>query len=596
MRFICPKPRPSTLRDSGLVNIAHRGFSNGLSISYTMILGSWILLTVFASMLLAQDPVCETNAVPVPPDTFQWEADRWPDEAEGYVPNTIAQAAPEPPALLRPRYRNHAQAGKNTEQTPKQAPKRAASQKTPTARPIRQVSAIEESPQKTTQESVQKPTLEQRSVHDSGGHEKSRNRFAADTFTENNTHSCNELTCGSGGCGRSFLNATEGLFCDGWINVGSFMNTSWPDGRNNTPLYYNDRNGEAVMNQLYLSLGRNVNTRKNRWDFGGRLDILYGTDFFYTQSLGLETRNRDLLGNATLDPLAAAQRWNSNAGHRRSGTASLYGLSLPQAYAEVFVPYGNGVTLKVGHFYADMGLESVMAPQNFFYSHSYSFMHGMPTTLTGATATMKLGRRLSAVAGFTSGWNIFDSPTGNNSGLLGLKWRSYDQNRFLSFMVHSGEDTLRGSDQRTNYVLTYHRNVNARLQVALEHTLGYEEDGTLDWSTGRRNPARWLSLAPYLQYQWSNQLAFGLRAEWFRDDGHSRIQKSPVSTPYWKLSGQDYYEVTFGVHWKPTRFLTIRPEIRYDWSDVKVNGQGGAYSNGTKSDMLSVAIDGVIRF
>ena len=553
-----------------------------------------------------------SEEVPIPLDTL---AQAWLDNAEGYVPNMYAQEAPDPPSVLRPRY---------------QAAHNAAGAGVISSNSIRQVSALEEplelaEPTTLPTSRVQPPQVPESFSEE---YEALSERPLGKPYTINNNHTCDELTCGKGGCGSgggascsswslrhlsenasrkgvcdccgllTCSNKTLGAwFFDGWVEVGSFMNTNWPDGRTNNPLYFNDRNGEAVMNQLYLTFGRRIDPRKGRWDFGGRIDVLYGTDFFHTSALGLETRRQYVFGGNTLDPTEAVQHWNSNTGLRRSGTASLYGLSLPQAYAEVFMPFGYGVTLKAGHFYSGMGLESAMAPQNFFYSHSYSFMHGAPLTLTGATATVKLNSRLSAEVGYTEGWNVFDNPTGHISGLAGLHWKSLDKRTALSFMVHSGEDTMRGNDNRTNYTLAFQQKIGRRWQYSLEHAFGYEKNGAyVDVLTDRRGPGRWISVAQYLQWQWSETLSFGVRAEWFRDDGHTRIQKSPVSMPFRELTGKDYYEITLGANWKPTRYLTIRPEVRYDRSDVKVNGQGGAYSNFTKKEMVSFAIDGIFRF
>ena len=39
---------------------------------------------------------------------------------------------------------------------------------------------------------------------------------------------------------------------------------------------------------------------------------------------------------------------------------------IPQAYAEAYVPVGNGLNVKAGHFYTPIGYESVPAPDNFF--------------------------------------------------------------------------------------------------------------------------------------------------------------------------------------------------------------------------------------
>ena len=48
-----------------------------------------------------------------------------------------------------------------------------------------------------------------------------------------------------------------------------------------------------------------------------------------------------------------------------------------------------------------------MPTENFFYSHSYGFLYGMPTTLTGGMATYKLQDKLLVNAGLDTGWNNF---------------------------------------------------------------------------------------------------------------------------------------------------------------------------------------------
>lgn len=446
--------------------------------------------------------------------------------------------------------------------------------------------------------------------------------------TINNEHSCDEFGCGAGCspvsswqyrhlsknrpvrglcdcCGLVTCNRKYRYpwFVDGWVSVGSFMNTHWPDNKDNRPLNFNDRNGDVVMNQLYLSFGRKVNTRQNRWDIGGQVDLLYGTDYFFTSSLGLETKRTYYASYdgslQTMDPSEALLHWNSNDGKRRNGSAAVYGLSLPQAYAEVFAPIGNGITVKAGHFYADMGLESTMSPHNFFYSHSYSFMYGSPVTLTGLTASTKLGRRLTVTAGFSQGWDVWDSPTGKLNGLFGMRWDSHDKRSSLSFMLHTGENSLRSGDNQTSYTLTYQRRFGSRWTYALEHTYGEEENGALldiglfDEQRGR---ARWASIAQYLTWQCSETFALGFRAEWFHDSGHSRIQKGIVNDFFAPLSGQNYYELTLGANWKPTRYLTIRPEVRYDWSNVQYGKTGGVYSANDRREMVSFAIDAVFRF
>jgi hypothetical protein len=608
------------------------------------------------------------QTVPVPPDTFA-------NHDEGYVPNIYYRVAPDPPLVLRPRYRNSSAGNGNTGNTvaEKQSGKSQNSNKSDKSKPeksnksdtensIRQVSAndapapptefitesAESSAETITESTANYPvspittaassllkypislTPQKKSSHQSSHSAANQQSNSQNPYTVNNTHSCDDLTCGEDGCSSHTLygifqhlneqtvkrgvcqccgfsrciNKTVGAwYFDGWLSAGAFMNTHNPENRHNTPLYYNDRNAEMVMNQLYFTLGRRINPRGGRWDLGGRIDLLYGTDYFYTSSLGLETRRYNYIfsNQPTLEPLEAGLHWNSNSGTRRLGTVALYGFSLPQAYAELFVPAGNGVTVKAGHFYSGMGLESAMSPENFFYSHSYSFMYGSPTTLTGITATAKLSSRFSALLGFSRGWNAFDKPDSNLSGLAGLEWKSFDKRTSLSFLIHSGEESFRNGDNRTNYALTWQHQLAPHWYYALEHNFGYEKNGAaLNLLDGTRGTARWCSIAQYLQWKWSERFALGLRGEWFRDDGQSRIQKDFVDSVLFRLDGKDYFQITLGANWKPTRYITIRPEIRYDWSNVVVTNaetrdQIGIFSN-DKKQMFSFAVDGIFRF
>jgi hypothetical protein len=77
---------------------------------------------------------------------------------------------------------------------------------------------------------------------------------------------------------------------------------------------------------------------------------------------------------------------------------------------------------------AHCGYESVMAPENFFYSHTYDFIRFMPTTLTGAELIYKVNDQLSVNGGLDTGWNNWDSTSDKLSYYFGLNWTSEDKN------------------------------------------------------------------------------------------------------------------------------------------------------------------------
>jgi hypothetical protein len=524
--------------------------------------------------------------------------------AGGYVPD-VTKIAPAVPAKseLRPRYQvSHPESvGKKENKTSvKETVKKTLPQLPPPPIPPREEDALPSSPitsspviaapivlpaVKTVSETetINVPAPAKQSVN---------NNVSNDAVNTANCSLPDDASCGG-------YKTEQEFFFDGWAAAGMFMNTHHPKGRDNSPMYYNDRNEDVLLNQVYLSFGRNVQSKQRKVNFGGRIDLLYGTDYFYTSALGLETEQVEyLFKQPTLDPLEAVLKWNPNNGDRRSGTVSLYGLSMPQVYGEAYIPFIQGLTVKAGHFYSGMGVESAMSPQNFFYSHSYNFMFGNPTTLTGAVADLRLNKRLSLTAGLTQGWNIFDKPTNNVSVLAGFDFERLDKKSALSFRLYSGEESLREGDNRTSYTLTYRRQLSPDWLYAIEHSFGTERNGALlnTW-TGKRATARWTSFAQYLQWKYSETVSLGARLEWFRDDGYSRVLKSPVADPgYRELTGRDFYELTLGANWRPTNYITVRPEVRYDWSNVKINGQQGIYSNSTKRNMVSFAIDGVVRF
>jgi hypothetical protein len=69
-----------------------------------------------------------------------------------------------------------------------------------------------------------------------------------------------------------------GITWGGWLNAGVTANANNPADGFNGPITLGDRAGELQMNQLYGYLERAINISGESWDFGGRIDINYGSD------------------------------------------------------------------------------------------------------------------------------------------------------------------------------------------------------------------------------------------------------------------------------------------------------------------------------
>lgn len=413
-------------------------------------------------------------------------------------------------------------------------------------------------------------------------------------------------------CGQWFVTA--------WLDQGFTYNVDNPHNKMNGPLKFNDRSNEYQLSQTYLSLGRSVVTSGCCWDAGGRVDLLYGSDYLWTSAIGLETYTRGNGGIAQEDPTALPSRWNSNNGTRSSypggGGATRFGLAMPQLYAEFYIPLHLGLNIKAGHFYSLMGYESVMSPQNFFYSHSYSMMYGQPMTHTGIVFSQRLTHGLTGIFGLTRGWDTWEDPNGKLSYLAGIRWNSWDRRTEFSWVAATGNETVSGENPddssmkgaiRTNYSMVLSHQLTPRLKVVAQHDLGFENNAAMERVAGRGSQyldGHWYSASGYAFYQLTPKLTLGVRGEWFRDVNSSRIYRPAYVRDYLGeyVEGQDYSQVTVGLNWKPYSCLVIRPEARWDWSGVsKVDASGdpilgGMYKDFSKKSQTTIALSTYITY
>ena len=152
-----------------------------------------------------------------------------------------------------------------------------------------------------------------------------------------------------------------GINVHGWIDAGFIWNTSSPTSGFNGPYNAVDRSNEIMMNQLYMVAEKGL--PHCGLGIGGRIDFIYGEDYFLAESIGIEKR-----------PDGTAH-WNRE----------YYGMAFPQAYVSV----GNeNLNMQVGHFYSVVGYEGVMSPDNFFYSKSLQLPVRWPVYSLGWTGQL----------------------------------------------------------------------------------------------------------------------------------------------------------------------------------------------------------------
>lgn len=386
--------------------------------------------------------------------------------------------------------------------------------------------------------------------------------------------------------GSGFLGAGS-FFVEGYIDQGLTYGSS-EDYQ--TPAAMNDQVGYQ-MNQLYLSFGRKV-VKGNQFSIGGQIDVMFGTDYYYMSSAGLENRPDN------------TNHWNKMDGdyNYRAGRSE-YGVALPQAYAEIYAPIMNGVDVKVGHFYSVMGYESMQNNQNFFYSRSYSRMYGMPTSMTGAIGEFGLGCGWNMILGAVNEWNAFDTLDDSFSGVFGFNYKS--RNGFFTFAATTmiGEQhapcyqfETYSEDAEMCYVFnTYAKfQFTERFSYVCEFTAGYDDREYFCMETFDNNRGRaWFGLSNYAFFKVVDQLTLGVRFEWFHD-----ADNTVIDSGYGWASIDDaanYYAITFGANWTPVSWISVRPEIRYDFSDFEC-GDMQTYDNWSSDYQLTVGADVIVRF
>lgn len=399
----------------------------------------------------------------------------------------------------------------------------------------------------------------------------------------------------------------------GWLNSSISANMSGNGDGYNGPVTFNDRTGELQLNQLNLYLQKAINVSGDAFDIGGRVDVMYGTDAVFTQAYG----------SFGIDPGSGVQSdrgsWDLNLSGRGE---RFYGLALPQAYAEMNLPVGNGVAVKVGHFYTPIGYEVVTAPDNFFITKPYTMQYGEPFTHTGVLATYAFNANWTVMGGAVTGSNSggwdgnFDRDLGNWAWLGGGTWTSDDAGTSLAITSTAGERSESENDTWAMYSIVGKHNITDKLHYIIQHDHGFANniwtaDGATAGSFEGRQDAEWYGINQYLIYDVNDKISAGLRAEWFRDHNGIRIwgpgrcyaaagNFGPASDNFacggnysanYGQQGSGYYALTAGMSYKPAKWLNLRPNMRYDFTD-----DAKAFSNGTRQSQFLISADVVITF
>ncbi len=353
----------------------------------------------------------------------------------------------------------------------------------------------------------------------------------------------------------------------GWAEAGVYTNQY--DADFNGPVGLRP-NKFFNLNQLDGYVERTVRQDSYEWDWGGRMDYMFGTDAPFTQAFGDRTWDYG---------------WNSSS----FGGQPLYGSAIPQAYVDA--AYGN-FKIRGGHFYTPIGYESIPAVNNFFYSHSYMNIFGEPFTNTGVLASQKLGEKLTVYGGWTDGWDSgFEDKNDGSMFLGGLTYKLNSRTNIAWYLTwgYNGDGfafvnpngvplAAQGDLYMNSFVITHQ--ITSRWSYVFQ--LDYADNYNLP-----DGDHLWYGINQYLFYKVSDCWGFGGRFEWFRDDDGVRVVQGNAG---------NYYEMATGINWRPHANVMVRPELRYDWYQGTVAGGNNPFNNGNATSQLSGGCDVIFTF
>ena len=364
----------------------------------------------------------------------------------------------------------------------------------------------------------------------------------------------------------------------GWIDSGITFNPATPQDNQNFGRFFDDRANEPLLNQLVINFERALAPQPGEFDWGFKLQFMYGSDARYIHSLGLFS---DTAATSIVQP------------------------DLVEGYLNLHFPIisEGGLDLKLGKFVTLEGVETIDPRANFFYSHTYIFNVGIPFNHTGALATFHATKWLDLYSGITRGVNTSiednnDSVSFHGGGGLNL----LDGKLTILATTSIGPET-----PNNNHDQSYFNDIAITAKITDKFTSLTD----LNYALNEVSDAQAFGIAQYFTYAINSWLTAGIRGEIFwDDDGFYVFSFANNHDPMRALEGEQtidprtvgggkttYGAITAGVNIKPPMpkplaGLAIRPEIRYDCSlnDTR------PFNNSSDRDQFTAGIDFIVTF
>ncbi|MGH6848165.1 MAG: outer membrane beta-barrel protein [Methylocella sp.] len=165
----------------------------------------------------------------------------------------------------------------------------------------------------------------------------------------------------------------------GTVEAGVTLNGDNPGDGLNFGHLFTDKANTPLLNQILLTAQRPLDQKATGFDFGFKLQGMYGSDARYVHYLG----EGDYAINE-LNQITPVEAWGI--------------VHLPWIYS-------GGIDIKAGQFVTLEGAETIDPTTNYLYSHSYIFNFGIPLDHTGIMSISHVDPLVDIYAGVDTGVN-----------------------------------------------------------------------------------------------------------------------------------------------------------------------------------------------
>jgi Putative beta-barrel porin-2, OmpL-like. bbp2 len=361
----------------------------------------------------------------------------------------------------------------------------------------------------------------------------------------------------------------DGIHLSAQLQSGIIANPFRPATGLNWGQLFTDHDDQVQLNQLLLTANKPLDPKNSDYQWGFKVQFMYGSDARYTQFLG------------ELNNVIPDQR---------------YQFDVVEANVLAHLPWltEGGIDLKAGQYPTPLGYETIDPSTNPFYSHSYIFQFGLPFKHTGALATTHVNDTLDIYTGVDTGTNTTFGPLGDNNGAIGgiggFNLTYLEGKLTILALTHFGpEDATRALSPigfNANGFWRFYNDVLTTWKASDAWTFVTEMNWVRDGFGNSFNPGKAVNgfgIAQYASYALTETVALNGRLEYWRDDNNFFVASFPgnsdfikfqqgFSTPFVHFapgSNTTYGALTLGATWKPdvsapVTGLLVRPEIRWD--------------------------------